>query len=330
MNGKSYAGAKVLITGGTGSIGLEIARAILRYRPKRVTLFSNDENGLFEAMSVFGNDPRFEYKLGDVRDSKSVEAATSNCDIVFHAAALKHVDFCEQNPAEAIYTNIVGTQVTIDSAIKNRARCFVYIGTDKAINPAGTLGATKLLGEKLTIDASKRSRAKFTCVRFGNVIGSRGSVVLIFERQVRNGRPITVTNPEMTRFLMLPSEAARLVLQAAEVAKSGEIFVLKMRATKIGDLADACREFFSKRYGKDPEKTKIVVIRPNPGEKINEELMTSEEALRTQERHGFYVIRQDISRRFSASSGLPAIASNTVPLLSKAEILSILSKLYDH
>ncbi|MGB9760596.1 MAG: polysaccharide biosynthesis protein [Thermoproteota archaeon] len=325
--------SNILITGGTGSIGLELTKALLKHKPKKICLFSNDENGLFEARTMFNKYPEVVYKLGDVRDSQSIERVIKDCDFVFHVAALKHVTFCEDNPYEAISTNILGTQNMINNAIKYNVQKFVFISTDKAVNPISTMGATKLLGEKLIISASKSvSKPIFSIVRFGNVLASRGSVVLIFERQVREGGPITVTDPEMTRFVMLPSEAAQLVLSAAELAKPGEIFVFKMKSAKIGDLAEACREFFAKLYHRDPESIKTIKIGSNPGEKLHEELMTASEALNALETEHFYIINPHPGRiQNSTKSSLYNIkyyASNTAPLLSKEEIVSLLSQLY--
>jgi len=325
--------SNVLITGGTGSIGLELAKALLRHKPRKICLFSNDENGLFEARIMFSKHPEVICKFGDVRDPQSIERVIKDCDIVLHAAALKHVTFCEDNPYEAVSTNIIGTQNMISSAIKYNVQRFVFISTDKAVNPVSTMGATKLLGEKLVISASKMvDKPIFSIVRFGNVLASRGSVILIFERQVREGGPITVTDPEMTRFVMLPSEAAQLVLHAVELAKPGEIFVLKMKAVKIRDLAEACREFFAKLYHKDPESIKIIKIGRNPGEKIHEELMTSFEALNAIETDQFYIVNPHPERmQHSVKPPLyKGYASNTTSLLSKKEIVLLLSRLYSY
>ena len=152
----AYSGATILITGGTGSIGGELLRTLLAHRPKKVVVFSNDENGLFETRSSVGVRPDVDYRLGDIRDMRGLETAMTGCDYVFHAAALKHVNFCEVNPYEAISTNTLGTQNVIDAAISNKVKKFVFISTDKAVNPINTLGATKLLAEKLVISASKR------------------------------------------------------------------------------------------------------------------------------------------------------------------------------
>ena len=327
--GRSYQSASILITGGTGSVGLELASALLKHEPKRVCLFSNDENGLFEARSIFGNDSRIEYKLGDVRETASVERAIAGCDVVFHAAALKHVEFCEANPYEAIQTNILGTETLIDSAIKSPISRFVYVSTDKAVNPVSCLGATKLLGEKLTVSASRKSTSTvFSCVRFGNVLGTRGSVLQIFERQVLQGTPLTVTDPEMTRFLMLPSQAAGLVLGAALIAKPGETLVLKMKAVRIRDLAEAWRDFSARLFHRDLAKIPIEVIGANPGEKLHEELMTAAEASRSYSREGFYVVPPEIGPHRLPPHQAKPLSSSSAPLLSRQEISAILSILY--
>lgn len=326
-----YSGAKILITGGTGSIGGELLTMLLRRGPKRVVVFSNDENGLFEKRSEVGTRSDVEYMLGDVRDPRSLENAMKECDFVFHAAALKHVNFCETNPSEAITTNIIGTQNVIDCAIRSGVKRFVFISTDKAVNPESTLGATKLLGEKLVVSASRRVKTPvFSIVRFGNVLGSRGSVVLIFESQVRTGGPITVTDPTMTRFIMAPSQAAALILSAAEEAEPGDTFVLKMKAVTVGKLADACRTFFSKREGVDPKSIAIKEIGRQPGEKQHEELMNQSEMDSAISSGDFYVIKAD-----SASGGAPrrkgvkrTLSSDNEALLNVEQIEAELAQLY--
>jgi UDP-N-acetylglucosamine 4,6-dehydratase/5-epimerase len=327
-----YSGATILITGGTGSIGGELLRTLLTHRPKKVVVFSNDENGLFETRSKIGVRPDVDYRLGDVRDMRGLDSAMSGCDYVFHAAALKHVTFCEVNPYEAISTNTLGTQNVIDSAIRNRVKKFVFISTDKSVNPINTLGATKLLAEKLVISASQQGKSPvFSIVRFGNVVGSRGSVVLIFERQVREGGPITITDPEMTRYIMAPSQASALILKAGEAARPGEIFVLKMRAIRMRDLADACRTFFSERFGRDPRKVRIKRIGRQPGEKDHEELMNETEVVNAVESGDFFIIKPDQETRRRARS-IPThargLSSRDVPPINRNEIISELSELY--
>ena len=328
----AYAGATILITGGTGSIGGEVLRTLLKYSPKKVIVLTNDENGLFETRSELGNRENVEFRLSDVRDRRSLETAMRDCDYVFHAAALKHVTFCEKNPYEAVTTNIIGTQNVIDCAIKSQVKKFVFISTDKAVNPISTLGATKLLAEKLVISASGQTDSVvFSTVRFGNVVGSRGSVLIIFERQVREGGPITVTDPQMTRFIMAPSEASELILTAAQLANSGEIFVLKMKAVRVGELAEAARTFFSKRLGRDPHSVEIKQIGIQPGEKMHEELMNETETNNAIDSHDFYVVnpnRPDVGKTSRGKSVVKGFSSANVRPLRASEIAEELSRLY--
>ena len=311
---------------------MELAKTLLNYRPKKIVLFDNDENGLFEARALLRQHPEVVYKLGDVTDVRSIESVIKDCDYVFHAAARKHVDFCEGNPYEAISTNVLGAQATAECAIKYGIKRFVFISTDKSVNPTSVLGTTKLLGERLIVSASKlTSKPIFSVVRFGNVIGSRGSAVLIFERQVKEESPLTVTDPEMTRFIMLPSDAAKLVLHAAELANSGEIFVLKMKAVKVDILIKACRDFFAALYKKDAQKIKIIKTGANPGEKMHEELMTVAEVANAVETKEYYIINPHPERLKNAvKSPTESIlcTSDAAYLNSEKEIISILSKLY--
>ena len=323
----------VLVTGGSGSIGTEILRSVLRYSPKKVRIFTNDENGLFELAQPFGKLPNVEFRLGDVRDARSLDPAVEGCDYVFHAAALKHVDFCETNPYEAINTNIVGTQNVIDHCIRHRVKRFVFISTDKAVNPTSTMGATKLLAEKLVIRASRQTdRTIFSSVRFGNVIGSRGSVVLLFEKQVKSGLPMTVTDPTMTRFIMATSQAAMLVLRSSTVALPGEIFVLKMKTVRIGDLAEASRLFFAKMLGKKPSSIRIKVVGSRPGEKMHEELLNGAEAREALDLGDFYVVNPNPARKlkgnFPKAGHEAGLSSNDFAPMPVPKIVKELEALY--
>jgi UDP-N-acetylglucosamine 4,6-dehydratase len=206
--------------------------------------------------------------------------AMEDIDILYHAAALKHVPLCEYNPFEAIKTNVLGTRNVIEAALRNNVNKVINISTDKAVNPYNTMGATKLLAEKLIIDANEGKGVKrtvFSNVRFGNVLFSRGSVIPLFEDQIKNNEPITITDPKMTRFVMSISNTINLVFHATLLAKGGEIFILKMPVVKLGDLADVIIEEYSKKYGYKKENIKKKIIGPRAGEKISEELTTEVE-----------------------------------------------------
>jgi len=284
-----FRGKKILVTGGTGCIGSEIVRSVLKYKPKVVRIFSNDENGTFRMMhetdvggtKMMHEIPNRRFLIGDVRDKERVMLAMEDIDIVYHAAALKHVPLCEYNPFEAIKTNVLGTRNIIEAALAFGVDRVISISTDKAVNPVNTMGATKLLAEKLIIDANEGKGAKktiFSSVRFGNVSFSRGSVIPLFEEQIRQKKMITITNPEMTRFMMSLSNTIELVFQATLLAKGGEIFVLKMPVLKLDDLTDVIIEKYAEKYNCKKESIKKKIIGLRPGEKMYEELMTETEA----------------------------------------------------
>jgi len=266
---------KILVTGGTGSIGSAIADRILTYHnPAVVRILSNDENSLFEMMQKFGDQEQIRYLVGDVRDEKRMIKAADEIDIIFHCAAMKHVPFCEYNPFDAVQTNVIGTNNVINAALANNVEKMITISTDKAVNPISTMGATKLLGEKLTIDANfyykGSKRTIFSCVRFGNVLFSRGSVIPIFENQIKSDHTLTITHSSMTRFMMRISDSVDLIFKTVSISKGGEIFILKMPVIQLKDLV------YVLTLGKNV-KRKTVGIRP--GEKMHEELMTGMESL---------------------------------------------------
>ena len=186
----------ILITGGTGSIGHGIIKQLINFKPKQIRVFTNDENSLVEIKESLDNNNIFQFMVGDVRDRDRLNLAIRNVDIVFHAAAMKHIDICEENPFDAVKTNVVGTSNILEASIIEDVEKFIFISTDKATNPSTTLGGSKLLAERLTLDASTyvgKGKTKFAIVRFGNVLGSRGSVFLIFQKQIQNQKPLTVT-----------------------------------------------------------------------------------------------------------------------------------------
>jgi FlaA1/EpsC-like NDP-sugar epimerase len=278
---KMFKNKKILVTGGTGFIGGEIVRNLLEYKPVVVRIFSNDEDNTFRMMQELGNRDDVRFLIGDVRDKERVKLAMEGIDIVYHAAALKHVPLCEYNPFEAIKTNVLGTQNVIEAALANGVSKLITISTDKAVNPVNAMGATKLLAEKLTIDANYykgSSKTILSCVRFGNVTFSRGSVIPVFEDQIKQKKMITMTDETMTRFMMSIKNTIDLVFQATTVSKGGEIFILKMPVVRLGDLADIAIEVYAKKYGYRKEEIKKNIIGLRPGEKMFEELMTETEA----------------------------------------------------
>lgn len=283
----------ILITGGTGSIGSEIARKVLQYEPRVVRVFSNDEDGLFNLEQELRGYSNVRFLLGDVRDKERLGKAIEGVDIVFHAAALKHVPFCEYNPFEAIKTNVIGTQNVLEVSLNGEVQSVIAISTDKAVNPVSTMGATKLLAEKLVIDANYyRGNRKtiFSSVRFGNVIGSRGSVIPLFAEQIKRGGPVTITDSRMSRFIMSPNQVSSLLFRATGMALGGEIFILKMPSLKISDLVEAMIDELAPEYGYQPSQIELKVTGARPGEKIYEELMTEEETKHAQEIEDMFIV----------------------------------------
>jgi len=269
----------ILISGGTGSIGTGIVKQLLQFKPKMIKILTNDENSIFESRKLLGEISQIKYIVGDIRDNDRLRLAMRNVNIVFHAAAMKHIDICEQNPFDAVKTNVVGTSNILEASIIEGVSKFVLISTDKATNPTTTLGASKLLAERLTQDASsyvEGNKTIFSIVRFGNVIGSRGSVFQIFYNQLKNNLPITVTDSQMTRFIMSISDAASMILKISLIAKDGETFILKMPSVKIEELATSMVEVFKKRTNqKNIPKIKISKVREY--ERFYEILVTSDE-----------------------------------------------------
>lgn len=289
--GEFYKDKVVLVTGGAGSIGSEIVRSVLEFGPAAVRVLDNNETGLFDLEQELDREIR--PFVGDVRDKSRLARAIEGVDIVFHAAALKHIPISEYNPFEAVKTNIVGTQNLIDVAIDEEVEKLVTISTDKAANPVNVVGATKLLAERLTVAANKYKggrRTALSCVRFGNVTETRGSAIPLFRKQIMNGGPVTVTDPDMTRFMMNISEAVALVLVAAEMARGGEIFIFKMPALRLGDLADLMVEKLGPAYGHSTGDIEVRIVGRRPGEKLHEDLMTDEDTYTAYENDKMFVV----------------------------------------
>jgi len=282
-------GKTVLVTGGTGTIGSAIVERLLASDVSGVRIFSRDESKQFDLRQKLPKDERLRFLIGDTRDLERLRRALEGVGVVFHAAAMKHVFASEYNPFEAVKTNIVGTQNVIDAAMDEGVERVLFASSDKAVNPTSTMGASKLMAEKL-ISAANLFRGVhptiFASVRFGNVVGSRGSVLPLFLEQVANGGPLTITDRRMTRFIMLIDNAVDLMFQALALAHGGEVFVLKMPAIRIEDLAQLL-----------VEATDIVIeeIGMQAGEKHAEELLTDEELARAMETDDMYIVQPQIS-----------------------------------
>lgn len=284
---------KILIIGGTGTIGQSLLKQILSQNPKVVRVFSRDEYKQFLLENELGTRDDIRFLIGDVRDFERVLKAMEDIDYVFHTAAMKHVPACEYNPFEAVLTNIVGTQNVIRSAILHHVKNVVFTSSDKAISPTNTYGATKLTAERLVAAAeySKgQSQTTFASVRFGNVLGSRGSVMPLFVKQILEERKVTVTDRRMSRFMMTLQQATRLTIKAMEQAKGGEVFVLKMPVISLDDLVDVTIEYVCQKHQINPETIRIEDIGLRPGEKMYEELMTQEESAAAWELPDMFII----------------------------------------
>ena len=290
--GEDLRGMNVLVTGGGGSIGSELCRQIIKFQPKKLIILDIYENTTYELQNELEEkypDQNLEVFIASVRDKNRLDKIFAECrpNIVFHAAAHKHVPLMEFSPGEAIKNNVFGTYNTARCAIEHGVEKFILISTDKAVNPTNIMGATKRICEMIVQSLEKENKTEFAAVRFGNVLGSNGSVVPRFKKQIENGGPVTVTHPEITRFFMTIPEAAQLVLQAAASAKGGEIFILDMgEPVKIYNLAKKMIALSDLEEGKDIE-IKFTGLRE--GEKLYEELLMAEEGLQKTAHSKIYV-----------------------------------------
>ena len=315
----------ILLTGGTGSFGQKFTEIVLKkHKPKAIRVYSRGELKQVEMERKF-NDERLRFLIGDVRDRKRLSRAMNGVDIVVHAAALKHVPVCEYNPIEAVKTNVHGAENVIDAAIDNGVEKVLALSTDKAVQPVNLYGATKLVAEKLFVQAnaySGKRRTRFSCVRYGNVIGSSGSVIPLFTKQSESGR-ITITDERMTRFWITLEQGVGLVISALSLMKGGEIFIPKIPSTKITDLADVLAP---------GAKREVIGIRP--GEKLHEVLIMPEEARHSRDMGDIYVIEPehnywDKANHISGkplSEGFYYASDNNTQWLNKDEIKDVLVK----
>lgn len=284
---------RVLITGVCGTVGRELLRQLVEGRPAEIIGLDNDESALFFLMEEYRSCENVHLYLGDIGDRDKLDTKMRDVDVVLHTAAFKHVILCEQSPGDAIRTNILGTQNVINAARTNGVGRVLFTSSDKAVNPTNVMGTSKLMGERLMTAANAYRRnggTIFASTRFGNILGSRGSVIPIFKRQIADGGPVTLTDPRMTRFIMTLEEAVRLVTESAFLAHGGEVFVTKMAAIRIEDLAYVMVEELAPQYGYAPDEIEITVIGSKPGEKFYEELMNDEETRRAVELEDYFVV----------------------------------------
>jgi len=318
---------KILITGGTGSLGKALTKRLLQTDVDTIRIFSRGELEQTKMHQKF-NDSRLRFLIGDVRDKGRLDHALEDVDIVFHAAALKHVPVAEYNPFEAVKTNIYGTQNLIEACLDQNIDTALAIGTDKAVSPLNTYGATKMLMERLFISANYykgKHKTKFICTRYGNVLGSQGSVIPLFLEQIKTENKIRITNPEMTRFNITMKKAIDLIFRSLEKGKGGEVFVPKLKAYRTGDLKDALIEVIK-------SECKEEKIPMRPGEKYHESLISKDETQHVYESEEDYIILQPqtMSYEFEDVKGLKKAglvdrySSDNVPLLTKEELKEIL------
>ena len=319
---KEVEGKRILVTGGTGSFGHQITSSLLEMNPKEVILFSNDEKQQYD-MCMECPDKRLRFVFGDVRDFMRIMEAMKGVDIVFHAAALKQVPSCENHPFDAVQTNIVGAYNVKQAAIRNGVKKVVAISTDKAVKPVNVMGMTKAIQERLMLsNYVQNNGTKFVCVRYGNVVGSRGSVIPLFWSRIMRKQPLPVTDPKMTRFLLTLPEAIGLVFKAMCETKDSEVYVKKMPACEMGDLAAVMGKELGKR---DDYPIEIIGVRP--GEKVHETLVSEEEMYRAEETEDNYIIHPyDKLKAPKISGKLQEYTSFNTRRMDRAELKDLLKR----
>ena len=318
----------ILITGGTGSWGHELVKKLLAFKPKEIRIFSRNEFAQVKMKREFSDNPNLKFVIGDIRDLAAVNEAAKNVDYIFHLSALKHVPICENQPSEALKTNVYGTENIIKASLNQKVKKVIDVSTDKAVEPINFYGLTKAIGEKLIIHANQlSSHTRFVCIRGGNVIGTNGSVIPFFKEQITSYHSVPLTSKEMTRFFLTVSQAIDLLLYASEQATGGETFVMKMKACRIVDLIGVLEKHFA---------TKDIVINEigiRPGEKFHEVLVSNAESPDTYKfDENYYVILpvnapEDIKKRYE---NLPKVTfaqyQSDDELMSSDEIEQILMK----
>jgi len=287
-------GKHILVTGACGTIGRELVRQILETQHvKKLVALDNNESELFFLEHKFSTYSQASFFLADIRDRDKLCQMLKGIDVVFHTAAFKHITLCERSPFEAVQTNIVGVRNLITAARENNVEQIIFTSSDKAVNPTSVMGTSKLMGERLMTAANSNVHGDgpvFVSTRFGNVLGSRGSVISVFHDQIKRGGPVTLTDPDMTRFIMSLKDAVRLVIESAGLAQGGEVFITKMASVRIQDLAEVMINNLAPVFEYRPEDIQIEVIGVQPGEKMYEELLSGEEIRRTWELKNYFVV----------------------------------------
>ena len=318
----------LLITGGTGSFGNAVLNRFLQSDIKEIKIFSRDEKKQDDMRRSYKSS-KIKFFVGDVRDPLSIDGAMANTDYVFHAAALKQVPSCEFFPVEAVKTNIIGTENVLNSAINNKVEKIICLSTDKAVYPINAMGISKAMMEKVFVAKSRNSgKTKIIGTRYGNVMGSRGSVIPLFIEQIKAGKPITITDPKMTRFMMSLDEAVELVLYAFKNGNQGDLFVQKSPAATVSVLAKALVELYK-------SKSTVKEIGIRHGEKMYETLVTKEEMIKAEDQEKYFKITPDgrdlnYDQYFSkgtVKSSIDEYNSNNTNLLNVEEMKNLLQDL---
>ena len=321
----------ILITGAAGSIGSELSKQVAKFQPSVLLLLDQDETGIFNILKEIEgvSQSKIASVIADVRDKEKIKEIFEKFkpQIVFHAAAYKHVPLMQENADEAVKNNVFGTKVLVDASVEFNVEKFVFISTDKAVNPTSVMGATKRLGEMICQTSNQKNKTKFISVRFGNVLNSRGSVIPIFREQIRKGGPVEVTHPDMKRYFMLISEACLLVMQAGAMGNGGEVFVLDMGSpVKIIDLA----KDMIKLSGFEPDKDIAIVFTGiRPGEKMFEEILTAEEGTEATQNKKIFVARLSNLSPEELKNKINQL-ENAVNFLEKDKIISLLKTMVPH
>ncbi len=291
---KSFEGACVAVTGAAGTVGKELVRQLMLEPTAQVRALDNNETGLFELEHEMNKPGQLAAYLCDISKQEGLMRLLDGVDYVFHAAALKHVPLCESSPFEAVKVNVHGMENVVRASQAGGVKKVLFTSSDKAVNPTSVMGTTKLMGERLITAAqmsvSARRPTQFASTRFGNVVGSRGSVFPLFIQQIAKGGPVTLTHQDMTRFMMTLDEAAEMVIDSIRYATGGEIFITKMPVMRIIDVAEVLVEMMAPYYGRDPKDIEIRIVGMRPGEKLYEELSTAEEVARMWDCGRYFVV----------------------------------------